>query len=33
MDGDEVDSLNASIVWFDATAFDADCLVLASGEP
>ena len=30
MDGDEVDSLNASIVWFDATAFDADCLLVES---
>ena len=30
MDGDEVDSLDASIAWFDATAFDADCLPVES---
>ena len=30
MDGDDVDSLNASISWFDATAFDADCLPVES---
>ena len=30
MDGDEVNSLDASIAWFDATAFDAECLPVES---
>ena len=30
MDGDEVDSLDTSIAWFDATAFDVDCLPVES---
>ena len=30
MDSDEVNTLNASIAWFDATAFDAECLPVES---